>query len=183
MIVEPDGVAGVIRGLLRKTGISANEAITAVPGPAVIIKKVTVKDRTTGKEAVLSRDVQIEEMKFGFIRPRFTSTASEPAPPYAVPGQALLLHFALVGYEPNKMKVSDVDVEIQILDSEGKPTTAKSAKSKVQQALKDEQRFIEFLPIPLQLNRAGKFKVVMKAKCSVSGKTAEQALDLTVLDR
>jgi type IV pilus assembly protein PilM len=40
MIVEPDGVAGVIRGLLRKTGASANEAITAVPGPAVIIKKL-----------------------------------------------------------------------------------------------------------------------------------------------
>jgi len=40
MIVEPDGVAGVIRGLLRKSGISANEAVTAVPGPAVIIKKL-----------------------------------------------------------------------------------------------------------------------------------------------
>jgi type IV pilus assembly protein PilM len=40
MIVEPDGVAGVIRGLMRKLGISAKEAVTAVPGPAVIIKKL-----------------------------------------------------------------------------------------------------------------------------------------------
>lgn len=40
MIVEPDGVAGVIRGLFRTTGIAASEAITAVPGPAVIIKKL-----------------------------------------------------------------------------------------------------------------------------------------------
>jgi type IV pilus assembly protein PilM len=40
MIVEPDGVAGVIRGLLRKAGISSSEAVTAVPGPAVIIKKL-----------------------------------------------------------------------------------------------------------------------------------------------
>jgi type IV pilus assembly protein PilM len=40
MIVEPDGVAGAIRGVLRKTGISSKEAITAVPGPAVIIKKL-----------------------------------------------------------------------------------------------------------------------------------------------
>jgi type IV pilus assembly protein PilM len=40
MIVEPDGVAGAIRGVLRKAGISSTEAITAVPGPAVIIKKL-----------------------------------------------------------------------------------------------------------------------------------------------
>ena len=40
MIVEPEGVAGVIRGLLHKMGVSAHEAITAVPGPAVIIKKL-----------------------------------------------------------------------------------------------------------------------------------------------
>jgi type IV pilus assembly protein PilM len=46
MIVEPDGVAGVIRGLLRKTGISANEAVTAVPGPAVIIKKLQLPTQT-----------------------------------------------------------------------------------------------------------------------------------------
>ncbi len=46
MIVEPDGVAGAIRGLLRKTGISANEAVTAVPGPAVIIKKLQLPTQT-----------------------------------------------------------------------------------------------------------------------------------------
>jgi type IV pilus assembly protein PilM len=40
MVVEPDGVAGVVRGLMRKLGVSANEAVTAVPGPAVIIKKL-----------------------------------------------------------------------------------------------------------------------------------------------
>ena len=40
MIVEPDAVASVIRGLLAKTGATATQAITAVPGPAVIIKKL-----------------------------------------------------------------------------------------------------------------------------------------------
>jgi hypothetical protein len=38
-----------------------------------------------------------------------------------------------------------------------------------------------FLPIPLQLNRAGKFKVVLKATDNVAKKTAEQTLDLEVL--
>src|SRR5262249_34780111 len=46
MIVEPDGVAGAIRGVLRKTGISANQAVTAVPGPAVIIKKLQLPTQT-----------------------------------------------------------------------------------------------------------------------------------------
>jgi len=40
MIVEPDSVAGIIRGLMKKAGATATEAITAVPGPAVIIKKL-----------------------------------------------------------------------------------------------------------------------------------------------
>jgi type IV pilus assembly protein PilM len=40
MIVEPDAVAGIIKALLKKAGASASEAITAVPGPAVIIKKL-----------------------------------------------------------------------------------------------------------------------------------------------
>jgi type IV pilus assembly protein PilM len=40
MIVEPDAVAGIIKGLLKKAGATASEAITAVPGPAVIIKKL-----------------------------------------------------------------------------------------------------------------------------------------------
>lgn len=40
MIVEQDSVAGIIRGLIKKAGASATEAITAVPGPAVIIKKL-----------------------------------------------------------------------------------------------------------------------------------------------
>jgi type IV pilus assembly protein PilM len=46
MIVEPDGVAGVIRGLLRQAGVSAKEAVTAVPGPAVIIKKLQLPSQT-----------------------------------------------------------------------------------------------------------------------------------------
>lgn len=46
MIVEPDSVAGIIRGLLKKVGASAREAITAVPGPAVIIKKLQLPSQS-----------------------------------------------------------------------------------------------------------------------------------------
>ncbi len=46
MIVEPDSVAGIIRGLLKEVGATAREAITAVPGPAVIVKKLQLPSQS-----------------------------------------------------------------------------------------------------------------------------------------
>ena len=40
MVQEPDAVASAIRALLKDTGAGAKRAVTAVPGPAVIIKKL-----------------------------------------------------------------------------------------------------------------------------------------------
>jgi hypothetical protein len=153
--------------------------------PGVYTIKVNVKDRASGSTAEMVKEVTVgRREEFGFVRVRFTSASNEPAPPVAVPGQALLLRYALVGFAFGKKdKLPDVTVEMQVLDDAGKPTTEKSAKARVQPAIKDETPFIEFLPIPLQLNRPGKFKVKLTASCEVSGKKAEQLLDLTVLDR
>jgi len=46
MIVEPEAVAGIIRGLMRQVDASAREAVTAVPGPAVIIKKLQLPSQS-----------------------------------------------------------------------------------------------------------------------------------------
>ncbi len=156
--------------------------LDTVPGSYTI--KVKVKDRSNDKTTELTQEIEVGKLDFGFVRVRFTSASNEPAPPVAVPGQALLLRYALVGFGFGKKdKLPDVTVEMQVLDDAGKPTTAKSAKARVQPAIKDDTPFIEFLPIPLQLNRAGKFKVKLTATCEVTGKKAEQLLDLTVLDR
>jgi type IV pilus assembly protein PilM len=40
MVVEPESVANAIKGLMKKSGATARQVITAVPGPAVIIKKL-----------------------------------------------------------------------------------------------------------------------------------------------
>ena len=40
MVQEPDQVAAVIRTLVTETGAKATHVVTAVPGPAVIIKKI-----------------------------------------------------------------------------------------------------------------------------------------------
>jgi type IV pilus assembly protein PilM len=42
MVSEPDRVAEAVRALLEAKGVRAKKAITAVPGPAVMIKRVTL---------------------------------------------------------------------------------------------------------------------------------------------
>jgi len=42
MVTEPERLGDVVRGLLESKGVRARRAITAVPGPAVMIKRVTL---------------------------------------------------------------------------------------------------------------------------------------------
>jgi type IV pilus assembly protein PilM len=46
MVSDPAAVAEVLRALLESKGIRGRKAITAIPGPAVIIKRVTLPSQT-----------------------------------------------------------------------------------------------------------------------------------------
>jgi type IV pilus assembly protein PilM len=46
MVSEPDRVAEAVKALLEAKGVRAKKAITAVPGPAVMIKRVTLPAQT-----------------------------------------------------------------------------------------------------------------------------------------
>jgi type IV pilus assembly protein PilM len=46
MVSEPDRVAEAVKALLEAKGVRARKAITAVPGPAVMIKRVTLPAQT-----------------------------------------------------------------------------------------------------------------------------------------
>lgn len=56
LIQDPDLVVQTIRDLVRETGARSREVITAVPGPAVIIKKIHLR----GDEANLEQQVMVE---------------------------------------------------------------------------------------------------------------------------
>lgn len=45
MVTEPDMVGDALRGLLEQKGIRARKAVTAVPGPAVMIKRVALPNQ------------------------------------------------------------------------------------------------------------------------------------------
>jgi len=123
------------------------------------------------------------EPRLGFVRVGLTYETGQPAPPLAVPGQSLLLNFALVGFQLDK-KTShpDLTIEMRILDEDGKPTISKPFKGEVKMVGKAFQQIIPFDPQVIQVNRPGKYKLVLKATDNLSKKDVEQTLDLTVID-
>ena len=58
LIQDPDAVAQTIRDLVRRTGARAREVVTAVPGPACMIKKIHLP--AGGDEANLEQQVMLE---------------------------------------------------------------------------------------------------------------------------
>jgi hypothetical protein len=144
--------------------------------------KVTVRDRQgKGPEKSLEKTVKVKKPDFGFVRVMFLSGRGDPVPSIAVPGQRVDLNSTLVGIQSGKDKLPHVTFEMQILDAAGKPVLEKPFKGDLRDDVSKTQGSMTFLPIPLQLNRAGKFKVVLKATDNVAKKTAEQTLDLEVL--
>lgn len=149
--------------------------------PGEYTLEVTVENNK--RKVTFSQDVEVVTTKLGFVRARLTSTAFEPTPPIAVPGQAFLLQYSLVGFRTDKDGSGDVTVEVELQDDAGKPTVETTPKQRFKPAVKPDLVIVEFKPLPLQLNRPGKFKVVLRATDHLSKAQATQELDIEVLAR
>jgi hypothetical protein len=152
----------------------------AAPGEYTL--RVTFKDRGRKKNDTITLDEKFEvvPVKLGFVQVKTTNVQSDPVPLIGVAGQSVWLHCALVGFDV-KDKKPNVTFEMQVLDSDGKPTLAQTFKGNITDEPKPITGMMIFNPIPLQLNRAGKFKVVIKATDNLTKKSTDQTLDLTVL--
>jgi hypothetical protein len=157
------------------------------PGKYTMI--VTVKDHAANKSKQLTRDFEVLKTQFGFIRVGLTyDGGTVPAPPVAVPGQTYWVNFNLVGFELSKDKDPakqhpDVSVEMRIIDMDtGKPTVAKPSTGRVTELNPEVKNVLLFLPFPINLNRAGKFKIELKATDNLAKKTVEQTLEFTVTE-
>ena len=150
--------------------------------------KVTVTDAQAKKSvASLSRAFTVDKPKLGFVKTTFTYPTEDglPAPPICVAGQVVALHYSLVGFEMDKEKKTDVTLTIRVLDDKGDATTKKPFVSDLKLESKELSApgLMTFQPAQIELNRAGKYKVELTAKCNVSkGKEVKQVLDLTVLE-
>jgi hypothetical protein len=158
--------------------------LDTVPGDYTL--KVTITDRASKQKQELTRSFRVVPPRLGIVQLSLYSYndgqgTALPAPPLGVPGQAILLHFAVVGFEQDKKKDQPhVVTELTVLDESGKPVLRKPFSGTTQ-----DPRVKKLLPIdfPVQLNRSGKFKVHIKVTDKIVNKTAEQTLDLTVLEQ
>jgi hypothetical protein len=150
--------------------------------PGEYTLKITVTDRQTKKSATLSKKFEVVQTKLGFVQMGLSSMKGDPVAPVAVPGQSMALLYHLVGFEiDKKTKASNVTITIRVLE-DGKATLAKPFSGDIKEDEKNAPGLMIFNPYVLSLNRAGKFKIELAAKCNVSGKDVKEVLDLTVLE-
>jgi hypothetical protein len=156
--------------------------------PGEYTLKVTITDRAAKQTKELTRTFTVVPPRLGLVQVSLFAYndgkgVALPAPPLGVPGQAVLLHFAVVGFELDKKKEQpNVVTELSILDEAGKPALPKSFSGTTTEV---SAQYKKILPMDfnVQLNRSGKFKVVMKVTDKLANKTAEQSLDLTVVEQ
>jgi hypothetical protein len=145
-----------------------------------------VKDERANKTAMLTREFEVLAKDFGLVRLQLTTVSRNPEalPPVAVPGQPIMLNCAAINFLRDKnTDQPDVSVQVTILDEQGKPTLAKPSSDAVD---KDFPKNAIAIPIslPLQLNRGGKFTVVVEATDRLAKKPAAKlSFPLVVMEQ
>lgn len=164
--------------------------------PGKYTMTVEVADGTGKISKKLERQFVVTKPTFGIVRPGlvYNLMGDEQAgartivyaPPVAVPGQNLMLHFAVVSFAlAGDKQQPKVKVEMKIVDeATGKPVLEKPFKGEATN-ISDEAKQLKVIPfqLPIQVNRGGKFKIVVTATDENSnGKTVTQTLDLKVVE-
>jgi hypothetical protein len=161
----------------------AHTTIGADTPPGKYSFEVTVSDPASKREKTLTREFQVEPKRFGIVRVGLTDypNGQAPMPFLAVPGQAMIVNFGVVGFErDSKSKQPSILTEMRVLDDKGKPTLPKPLTGEA----KDVPEKWQGIPMQfvLSLNRPGRFRVQLKATDQVSKKTVDQSFDVIVIE-
>lgn len=139
--------------------------------------KLTCTDTETKKSVTLTKEFTVARTSFGFVE---TSLLGMPV---AVAGQRTGLRYALVGYAfDKKTNKTDVTLTIRVLDDKDKPTVSEPKTQTVKEPADDAPVVLRFVPMPIELNRAGKYKLEVSATDNVKKATAKRVFDLTVVE-
>ncbi len=142
--------------------------------------KVTVTDRAGRASQSVTQQYQVMPKGFGLIRLYASQDPDGRFPaPFSGVGETLWVNLAAVGFGRDAGGQPNFNVTLQVLDESGKPTLAKPFNGEV---TKDVPANTPGLPMQfmLELNRAGKFTVELKATDRVTQKTANVTMPLTV---
>jgi len=155
----------------------------------VVVTDVAAKPKASVE---LKRDFEVKAAQFGIVRPGFMYIGSNDkqiggaqiAPPVGVPGQSLLFNFAVVGFDLKGDKMQpNVSVKMEVKDESGEAVLKTPFKG-VAKEIDEEAKKLRVIPfqLPMQLNRSGKFKVVVTATDEHTGKSTSQTLELKVVE-
>jgi hypothetical protein len=164
----------------RLPAVAHAEVGTQTP-PGKYSLKVIVSDKVRkGSEKSFTKEFVVDKQEFGIVRPQLTYIGTMlPAPPVGIVGQSLSLNCVVIGFERDKAKKNpSLAVDIRILDSGNKPTTAKSFT----QTFKEVEQDKNYMDLhwPVDLNRAGKFTVELKVTDEVTKKSSVIKVPITV---
>lgn len=166
----------VVRNLLggRSLPCSAHLEVPLDAVPGMHTWKITVKDRTTQRSAVLTGQGRILPADFGITQVGLFAEPDGRVPISAigVVGDAVYLHLWLVGFGRDKdAKQPKIDVSLRFLDEVGKPTMAKPVVAKIDGGISPRERMAP-IQFGLTLNRAGRFTIELTAEDRISGKSS-----------
>jgi hypothetical protein len=169
----------------------ANVNVGADTMPGKYTFAVTVTDRNAKASKTLTQEFEVLPPRLGLVRLGFhypyvqANNDLAPAPPQAAVGQPYLLDFTIVGWELDaKTKNPDVLAEVQIYDEADKPTMSQPIPGGVQKVEDPKLKEYRIIPMqfPLNLNRAGKFRIAITATDRVTNKKVTGSLNLTVVE-
>jgi hypothetical protein len=153
--------------------------------PGDYTMRVTVTDRIAKKSQTLAKKFQVLPKTYGIVRTQLlyfspNPQAAMPAPPVGVVGQVVLVNCGVVGFERERSRRQPaLQIECRVLDESGKPLAAKPDVLSIEQDVPEKHTVVE-VPFFLQLARAGRFSIELKATDRLSKKTATATLSLTV---
>jgi hypothetical protein len=144
--------------------------------------KITVTDLASKATGTLTRPYKVLRPGFGLVRLTTTVDPEEKIPaPFLGEGQSLWINFVAVGFGRDKDKEQpNLAVMLRVRDEDGKATLAKPDSGTVTKDIPKKMRAVA-MQFMLELNRAGKFTVEIKATDKVTGKTANLSFPLKVL--
>jgi hypothetical protein len=145
---------------------------------------LTVEDRGTKKTAELKKTFTVTAKEFGLVRVNtsYDGEATMPAPPVAVAGQALWVNFGAVGFRrDDKSKQPNIVVEMRVLDENDKPTVKEPIPGGVEEGVPASWSLVP-MQFKLNLNRAGKYTVELKATDKIAKTTTTAKIPITVLE-
>jgi hypothetical protein len=151
--------------------------VNAKPGKYTL--KTTVTDRASKRSQSLSREFEVQPKQFGLVRLATTLDAEGRVPVASfATGETLWVNCSAVDFQRSD-KQPKVAVELRVLDEADKPVLARPFTGMIDKNVPEAATSVpvQFL---VPLNRAGKFKIELKATDQVSGKTAELRFPVTV---